>query len=252
MTSTRRDDLDSRVESWLATLRSENTRAAYRRDLLVFAQWLRLVRLQPRKVTVAQVEQFADHCVGAGDSDATIRRRMAAVTSFYRHAGPTWSAANPGTDADRPAAAPDIPPVVLSVDDADAVWRAASALGPKTAAIVGLVLLDGFKTHELLRLDVDDLHRVGTGFSVLVAGRPGSARVGLHPRTAAALRRYLGDRRTGPLLYGDNPTREKARLTRYGVDYLVRRTAASAGLTTQVTVNVLRNTQTELARRAAD
>jgi integrase/recombinase XerD len=246
------DDLEAKVEAWLESLRSDNTRAAYRRDLVVFGRWVRSLALHPRKVTAAQVEQFADHCAGAGDSDATVRRRMAAVTSFYRHAGTSWSSSNPGTAADRPAPSPDAAVVALSAADADAVWSAAVSLGPKTATLVGLVLLDGFKAHELLRLDVGDLQRVGAGYAVRVGGQDGSTHVRLDPRTSAALRRYLGDRRAGPLLYGDNPTRERARLTRYGVDYLVRRTAVSAGLATPVTVNVLRHTQTELARRAAD
>ncbi len=252
VTSIRRDDLETSVESWLATLRSDNTRAAYRRDLAVFGQWVRSARLQPRKVTVAQVEQFADHCTDAGESDATVRRRMAAVTSFYRHAGTTWAVVNPGVTADRPAATPEAAAVVLSGADAEALWRAALSLGPKTAVLVSLVLHDGFKAHELLRLDADDLHRSGGVCSVRVPGRAGAARVPLDPRTAAALRRHLGERRTGPLLYGDNPTRERARLTRYGVDYLVRRAAQAAGLATPITVNVLRNTQHRLARRATD
>ena len=48
---------------------------------------------------------------------------------------------------------------------------------------------------------------------------------------------------TGPLLLGDNPTRTPARLTRYGVDYLVRRAAERSGVSKPVTVNVLRNTR---------
>lgn len=176
VTSIRRDDLETSVESWLATLRSDNTRAAYRRDLVVFGQWVRSARLQPRKVTVAQVEQFADHCTDAGESDATVRRRMAAVTSFYRHAGTTWAVVNPGVTADRPAATPEAAAVVLSGADAEALWRAALSLGPKTAVLVSLVLHDGFKAHELLRLDADDLHRSGGVCSVRVPGRAGAAR----------------------------------------------------------------------------
>lgn len=245
------DDVDRRVDAWLASLRSDNTRAAYRRDMVVFRQWLHASRLSPRKVTVGHVERFAEHCADGGESDATVRRRMAAVTSFYRHVGGSWSMPNPATDADRPVAGPEAPAPVLTPAQAAAVWKAATDLGSKAASVVGLVLLDGLKSHELLRLDAADLRRTaGGGFSVAVPGRAESSPVTLDGRTVAALRRYLAGRRTGPLLYGDNPTREQARLTRYGVDYLVRRTAEQSGVTASVTVNVLRNTQSA-ARRAA-
>ena len=70
--------------------------------------------------------------------------------------------------------------------------------------------------------------------------------VALEARTVAALRDYLAGRRNGPLLYGDNPTREPARLTRFGVDYLVKRTAERSGVRATVTVNVLRHTQSAI------
>jgi integrase/recombinase XerD len=237
-------DLDTRVESWLASLHSDNTRAAYRRDLVVFLAWLQSVQVPPRRVTVAHVERFAHHLDDEGSSDATVRRRMAAVASFYRHAGPAWSMANPATEADRPAAAPDVPAVVLTPAEASAVCKAANELGPKTAVVVGFVLLDGFKSHELLKLDAADLRRVGNAYSVVDDDAPGGAAPApLDPRTSAALRRYVGSRRAGPLLLGDNPTRTPARLTRYGVDYLVRRAAERSGVSTPISVNVLRNTQ---------
>ena len=236
------DDVDRHVESWLATLRSENTRVAYRRDLVVFLAWLRAAGAAPRTVTVAHVERFAEHLSDEGSSGATVRRRMAAVTSFYRHAGVAWSMANPATAADRPATEAVTPDVTLTAAEAAAVWKAANELGAKTASVVGLVLLDGFKAHELLRLDVADLRRVGTGYAVVAPGATSAPDL-LDPRTATALRRYLGARRTGPLLYGDNPTRTPARLTRYGVDYLVKRAAERSGVATPISVNVLRNTQ---------
>ena len=169
------DDTDTRVQAWLASLQSDNTRAAYRRDLVVFLAWLQSVRVAPRKVTVTHVERFARHLDDQGSSDATVRRRMAAVASFYRHAGPAWSMANPATDADRPAAGPDAPAAVLTPAEAAAVWKAATELGSKTALVVGLVLLDGYKTHELLRFDAADLRRVGDVYSVVDANAPAGA-----------------------------------------------------------------------------
>lgn len=235
------DGFEPWVGDWIASLRSPNTRAAYQRDIDVFRAWLVGAGVHARDVTEEDVEEFADSCTDAGAAGSTVRRRVAAVASFYRYVATAWAMENPATDADRPPTPATREPVVLSPTDAAAFWRAALALGAKTAAVVGLVLHDGMKAHEVLRLDARDV-RPAQGGMIVRRGAVGADEQPLDPRTAAVLRRYLAGRKDGPLLYGDSPTRAQARLTRHGVDYLVRRTAAHAELGVPVTVNVLRNT----------
>jgi integrase/recombinase XerD len=233
---------DRAVTAWLTSFSSVHTRAAYERDLAVFRTWCSEQRIPAQQVTAAQMRRFGDACLGGGASAATVQRRLAAVSSFYRHAGTTMNPTNPAATTPRPVASPRAA-VRLSERQADDVWREALEQGPRTAVLIALVLLDGMKSHELLRLDAAHFRSVDDEWQLR---RPDAVATALHPRTSAALSAYLGSRRRGPLLMGENPTREPARLTRFGVDYLVKSVGRGAGLTAPLTVNVLRNTHTAL------
>ena len=228
--------LDALLAAWLATTGSNNTRAAYTRDLQVFISWATQAGVAPLSATAVHIDVFRVHCEAAGASPATVHRRLSALSSFYRHA--TAAAPNPVDGASRPAA-PASPTLALPALDAARVWAAATALGPRTAALIGLLMHDGLKTGDVLPLDVGDV-RFGRGVTVLAVAVPRA----VDPRTSPWLRRHVGARRDGPLFVGDNPTRQPARLTRFGVDYLVKRTGAAAGLITPLTVNTLRRSAT--------
>jgi len=224
---------ESTLRAWLATMGSANTRAAYSRDLQVFISWTSSTGVAPLAATSVHIEAFRIHCEAAGASPATVHRRLSALSSFYRHAA--GDEPNPVDGTARPAAAASATERLAPVEAA-LVWAAACHLGPKTAALVGLIMHDGMKSGEVLPLDVTDV-RFGAGPAVVSLA---SASRTVDPRTSAPLRRYVGTRRAGPLFLGDNPTRQPARLTRFGVDYLVKRAGVAAGLTTPLTVNVLR------------
>lgn len=237
-------DVERALDAWLASFGSPHTKSAYRRDLAVFRTWLADRHVAVQSASTRDVERFGRERLRDGESPATVQRRLSSVASFYRHAGSRFAPSNPAEAAVRPADSKrDV--VQLTATEADEVWRAATALGPRTAVLIGLVLLDGMKSHELLRLDAADVQRATAGWR-LVGPEPGDART-VDPRTAAALATYLGRRRTGPLLSGENPTREPARLTRHGVDYLVKLVGRDAGLSAPLTVNVLRNTHAALS-----
>ncbi|MBI4934439.1 MAG: site-specific integrase [Actinobacteria bacterium] len=219
------------LDGWLDTIASPNTRAAYRRDLEVYAAWASDADLHPAEVTAADIGAFRDHCRAAGSGPATVNRRLAAVSSFYRHTEPRWGVSNPAATAER-SPVPVSSAAAMSSAAARQVWAAAVARGGTTAVIVALVLLDGFKTKDLLVLDVGDVRwRRG------VASIDG---VVLSARTAVVIRSHLAGRRSGPLLTRELASAELDRLTRFGVDYLVKRVGADAGLATPLTVNALR------------
>jgi integrase/recombinase XerD len=217
------------LEAWLQSISSPNTRAAYGRDLEVYADWVERARLRPVDVTPSDIADFREHCVAAGSGPATVNRRLAAVSSFYRNA--RWSGGNPAATAER-SVVPSDRPAVMSKASARRIWSAAAARGGTTSVIVGLMLLDGFKTKDVLALDVDDVKWSGRVASI--------AGVSLHAQTAAAIRAHVAQRRSGPLLTRDLSTEEPDRLTRFGVDYLVKRVGADAGQPVPLTVNALR------------
>jgi integrase/recombinase XerD len=62
----------------------------------------------------------------------------------------------------------------------------------------------------------------------------------LHPDTADLVATYLGRRRRGPLLLSEHRARVTERLTRFGVDYLLKQAAETAGIAGAVSANTLR------------
>jgi integrase/recombinase XerD len=225
-----------RVEGWLAGIGSHNTRLAYRRDLEVFVAWLDDSGSLGRAVSTRDIEDFRMACEAAGSSAATVRRRLAAVSSFYRsHGGPP--ASNPVGMVERPQRpAADDSRIVLDARSLSALWDAASQAGGRTAVLLALLLFDGLSTHQLLGIDVDQLD---VGRRQVTIDRNGLLLV-LDPRTASAIRRHLGARRTGPLLADDRVTGSTERLTRFGVDYLVKQAGRRAGIDHRITVTTIR------------
>ena len=190
----------------------------------MFISWTSSTGVAPLAATSVHIEAFRIHCEAAGASPATVHRRLSALSSFYRHA--VGDEPNPVEGTARPAAAASATERLAPVEAA-LVWAAACHLGPKTAAVVGLIMHDGMKSGEVLPLDVTDVRFGGGPAVVSLASAPRT----VDRRTSAPLRRYVGARRAGPLFLGDNPTRQPARLTRFGVDYLVaKRAGVAAGL----------------------
>ena len=111
-------------------------------------------------------------------------------------------------------------------------------LRTKATALVALLMLDGLKLGEALDADLDDLTGPPPTLTVTRQGR--FQTIALDPSTASAIDMYAAERTTGPLLLGKSPTREPARLTRFGADHLVKRASAKAGITKPVSANTLR------------
>jgi integrase len=100
-------------------------------------------------------------------------------------------------------------------------------------------MLDGLKVGEVIRADAADVSGRPPRMALQLHDR-GARRVDLHPETGSAVRRYLGRRVDGPLLLSERRGRVPNRLTRFGVDYLVKQVAQAAGLEQKVSGNTLR------------
>ena len=233
--------------SWLDGLASDNTRAAYGRDLAGFTAWCDSADRDPLDARDVDVARYRDDAAADGLSTATIARRLSALSSFFDHAVAVGAiTTNPVDAVDRVRSTTEEQPS-LDDDEATAMYAAAVAAGPKVATLVSLLLLDGMKLAEVLALDVDDVVRSGRSMHVVVERRGSSRALVLDERTAATIKRYVAGRTRGPLLVGDSPTQERgARLTRFGADYLVKRAARDADLGV-VSANTLRRTHKRTA-----
>jgi integrase/recombinase XerD len=230
------------VAGFLATCRSSNTQAAYRTDLAHLAAWCRgQETLDLLTVDAADLARYRAECEIAGVSAATIARRLSAIASFSAYDGKCRAApaALIATDISRPTLASTSTAHLLSDTDADALLAAADAIGPRAAVAIGLLMLDGLKVGEVVRADAVDVRGRPPHRTLDLHANP-ARKINLHPRTSAAVGRYLRRRRHGPLLLSERRGRSPERLSRFGLDYLVKQVAQATRLDQIVSGNTLR------------
>jgi site-specific recombinase XerD len=227
------------IAAFLDACRSSNTRAAYGADLAHIAAWCRRTgTLDLLTLDVDDVARYRVACEVAGASPATVARRISAISSFGAFAAARGAL---GADAEiaRPTVEAESTASLLRDADAEALLAAADRIGPRSALLVRLLMLDGFKVGDVIRADASDV-RGRPPVVTLRMHDPKSRTIELHAATGSAVHRYLGRRRTGPLLLSERRGRKPARLTRFGVDYLVKHVARAAGLEQAVSGNTLR------------
>jgi site-specific recombinase XerD len=241
--------LEAVAAAWVYTHASENTRLAYWADLVAFASFCTTRGAGILDAQSADIEAFRAEVEGSGASAATVARRLAALSSFYRYAGgeadgPISSALNPVTAVVRPAVPSTSASDVLSREEVRSLLVAATALGAKTASLISLLVLDGLKLGETVAADTDHLMSRGRVLLLRLPGRDGEqTELALHRDTARALVVYLDGRRDGPLLLAERPAGSpRRRLTRFGANYLVKRVVEAAELAPSVSANTLRRT----------
>ena len=240
--------LDEREEllaaAWLASLRAPRTRRAYVGDVRGWLGWLAERGTDVLDAGRVHVDVWAAGQQDQGAEAASVRRRLSALSSFYRYCAahdlvdriPTAGVARPVVDPDYTAT------IGLDRDQTRALVAAADAdRGPqalRTAAVIRLLVHNALRVDEACAADVADLG-ADVGHRVLRVIRKGArkARIPLTPATAAALDAYLADRArrggpgdarqlAGPLL----ATAGGGRLRQGHLWELVRRLARDAGI----------------------
>jgi site-specific recombinase XerD len=239
------------VAAWVTSLRAARTRRAYFADLHGWAGWLAARGVELLGAGRVHVDLWVTLQHAGGAEAASVRRRLSALSSFYRYAAAhdLLSGALPTDGVARPVVDPDYTATV-SLDRAQlrALIAAADAdpgrQAHRTAATIRLLATTALRVDELISADVADLssdrgHRVVR----VVRKGGGKARLPLPPSTWAAVETYLTGRAEraglagwrelpGPLLAtaaaDANP--DGGRLRQSHLWELVRRLARVAGL----------------------
>jgi integrase/recombinase XerD len=226
------------VDAWLEHYKSPHTRAAYSSDLEHFGQWARTEHVDPFALAEDDLHRYRAACEAAGAGPSTVARRLSAIASFGAFAYEQGSGLV-APRIERPALPAWSTTESLSDTDAAALLAAADETNPRSALLVRLLMMEGLKAGEAIRADARDLD--GKPPHVTLTLRTRMRRViELRPDTAELLTLYLGKRRRGPLLLSEHRARVTERLTRFGVDYIVKQAAETAGLTGPVSANTLR------------
>jgi integrase/recombinase XerD len=238
------------VTAWLSVMRSENTRAAYARDIGITPQrrpsrapswlaWCQQQGLHPvTGVTGLHVAWYARQLNDdAGLAPASAARKLSAISSWY-----AWLArrrhitASPAAGIARPRPGPRTPPApALTPDQALALMHAAdTARGPqhaRTAALTAVLLFTSARLSEVIGADVADLG-TSVGRRVLWVTRADGRRQGLTLPGLAASRvdAYLAGRAAQADIPALFTTRTGRRLFAADVRQALHRLATSAGL----------------------
>jgi site-specific recombinase XerD len=227
--------VDALVGAWLAGLRSSNTRAAYRSDVGRFVVWCGEHGVDPVAFDERALRRYRAAVERSGVSSATTARRLSAIASFGAFA--TAQGASAGfADVARPTVTAARAADVLDDTDAAALLDAADGIAARAGALVRLLMLDGLKVGEAAAADAADV----TGRPPAMVLTVGTRAIELHPDTAVALHAYLARRRAGPLLLSEDRARRSDRLSRFGIDYLIKEIAQAAGVGVPVSANTLR------------
>jgi site-specific recombinase XerD len=230
--------------AWLASLRSARTRRAYAGDLRGWLGWLDGRGADMLDAGRVHVDIWVAGQQDRGAEPSTVRRRLSALSSFYRYCA-AYDLVDriPVDGVTRPVVDPDYTATVgLARDEARALVAAADAdtgaQALRTAAVIRLLLHNGLRVDEACAADVADLG-ADAGHRVLRVMRKGArkAKIPLTPATVAALDAYLTGRAqragldslaqlTGPLL----ATATGGRLRQGHLWELIRRLARAAGI----------------------
>jgi site-specific recombinase XerD len=234
-------------EIWLSKQKSARTRRAYWLDVTHFVRTLSIaapeeLRQADHKAEIAW-ERYMREVEYAAAS--TIRRRLAALSSLYKHLVRHGHAArNPVGEVERPAINCD-EGSTLAFTKAQArklldLPAEDTVAGLRDRAILSVGLQVGLRRAEIAALTVGDLHQ-NRGFDSLRVSRKDGRRdaLAINPQTAARLRGYLEAAGHGadidgplfrPLKNNGKQLEERRRMDPDAIDQVVRKYSAALGL----------------------
>ncbi len=248
----------SEIDRFLAWLsveqgRSERTVEAYRRDLVLFSNFLTTLNATVETVTPMQIDQFVSVLRTQGRAPKSIARHLAAVRMLYRFL------AAEGVRHDNPTLllegvrVPKGLPKALSIEEVTRLLESVSgvdSLAIRDQALLEFLYGTGARISEACGLSLSDLDMEAS--LVRLFGKGSKERIVPFGRQAhMALTRWLGPggrERVVPVVWAQRSDAEAVflgvrgtRLSRQAAWGIVRRYARLAGITTHLSPHVLRH-----------
>lgn len=234
------DPAEAAALGFLAGYRSENTRAAYGRDLRAWFLWCAAQPVPVLEAGRSHAEVYARHLEAQGRTPATVSRVLSTLAGFYRYATEEgYVDRNPLAYVRRPKVPTISQTLGLDRSEAASLIRAAEEAGPRDHVLACLMVFNGLRVSEVCALDIEHLS-TERGHRVLTITRKGgnTERHPLAPVTAAAVEAATEGRTSGPLLLAN----DDGRLDRHDAARIVRRLTRRAGVTKPITPHSLRHT----------
>jgi integrase/recombinase XerD len=244
---------------WMENGLSENTLAAYRRDLCGFAAWLADRQVALAEASPAELLGFLASQYRSGRAVRSSARLLSSLRRFYRYL------VREGRRKDDPTANIDSPkldrplPHTLSESEVEALLAApetSAAVGLRDRAMLELLYASGLRVSELVSLDVDRIN-LAQGV-VRVLGKGNKERlVPVGDEAVTWLQRYSKEARP-ELLRGKISnrlfvSRKCGSITRQAFWYRLREYAFRSGIRGHLSPHTLRHAfATHLVNHGAD
>ena len=245
---------------WLEDGLAQNSLTAYRRDLLLLAQWLyKTAHLDLYSVDEKELTAYIAH--RRADKATTANRRLTVFKRFYRHALRNHLVKSDPCIGLRAAKQALRFPKTLSEDQVTSLLNAPNietALGLRDRTMLELMYASGLRVSEIVSLKTVALG-LNEGVVRIVNGKGGKERlVPFGGEAGQWLRRYLADART-PLLEGKTSDavfigrHTGSALTRQAFWALIKRYALQANIPVALSPHTLRHAfATHLLNHGAD
>ena len=249
--------LEAAVGDYLNHVRAErglsaNTVAAYRRDLASYVDFLAARGIDDAAdVTAVEVSEFVRQLT-AGRATSSVARHVASVRTFHQFAlDEALTTTNPAADVSPPRLGQRLPKA-LTIDQVTRMLEAPDRTTPdglRDAALLELLYGTGARVSEVCGLDVDDVTVALTdpdaGLRLLGKGNK-ERMVPLGSYARSAVDAYLVRARTGLARAGSGSpalllNQRGGRLSRQSAWAAIKRAAAAAGITEEVSPHSLRH-----------
>lgn len=243
---------------WMEAGLSENTLAAYRRDLQGLSKWIAQGETSLTQAQRGDLLEFLASCSKQGHKPRSIARLLSSLRRFYRYL------VREGIREDDPTRLIEAPklgrslPETLSESDVEALLGAPddSDHGLRDRAMIELLYATGLRVSELVSLKMNQIN-LHQGL-VRVVGKGNKERlVPLGEEAVGHIEEYLRYARPG--LLKERPceavfvTNRAAPMTRHAFWHLIKRYALKAGIEKHLSPHTLRHAfATHLLNHGAD
>ncbi|MEE9342894.1 MAG: site-specific tyrosine recombinase XerD [Gammaproteobacteria bacterium] len=242
---------------WVERGLSENTLAAYRRDLMIFSAWLYPGGLDG--VTGQQLHDFIAFRHKSGHKPSSIARMVSSIRRFYRYQVREGRlSSDPSAKLVHPKTTRKVP-VSLSEMDVEILVKCpdiSRPLGLRDRAMIELMYASGLRVSELVALT---LEQINTGQGVVrITGKGNKERLvpigeaaldWLHQYLVAARPKLLRGKKLPQVFISQKATA----ITRQAFWYRIKRCALAAGIDKALSPHTLRHAfATHLVNHGAD
>lgn len=227
---------------------SDNTRQAYRHDVVIFLEYLRAEGLRPESVGLDDLHRFALQLNDMGIAARSVARMLSGVRSFYHYLlVDGYVESDPTELLESPKVGKHLPEV-LSESEIDAIQHSLDLSLPEERrdhAIIEVLYSCGLRVSELCGLRVSDLF-LDEGF-IRVVGKGSKQRlVPIAAGTAGELHRWFSDRaditpRPGEEDYVFLSFRRGRHLSRITVFHNIKAYACRAGINKNISPHTFRH-----------